>query len=216
MTRENHSGCHRTPGAVARPETATTTALRPAPPAPPAPPASGYRGPVAAHAAGITYRQLDYWARSALVEPGAPARTGAGARLYRAGDVLLLAVVRRLLEAGVCLQQIRTTTATLREHLDAHPLPGPHEPGEHGAGAERAGLATLTLMCDGATVYPCTSADEVIELVQGGQGVFGIAVGPVWATVATALADLPAEDGPLHPAPTADELAERRAARATG
>ena len=48
-------------------------------------------------------------------------------------------------------------------------------------------------MSDGASVYECTSADEVIDLVQGGQGVFGIAVGRVWREVEGELAELPSE-----------------------
>ena len=73
-------------------------------------------------------------------------------------------------------------------------------------------------MSDGASVYECTSADEVIDLVQGGQGVFGIAVGRVWREVEGDLASLPSEradeDAPVvHPD---DELAVRRQARETG
>jgi len=69
-------------------------------------------------------------------------------------------------------------------------------------------------MSDGASVYECTSPDEVIDLVQGGQGVFGIAVGRVWREVEGSLASLPAEH--LHPAVDdfpGDELSERRARR---
>ena len=77
-------------------------------------------------------------------------------------------------------------------------------------------LAQITLMSDGASVYECTSADEVVDLVQGGQGVFGIAVGRVWREVEGSLAALPGErpaDGPgEHPD---DELAPRRRERAS-
>jgi DNA-binding transcriptional MerR regulator len=158
----------------------------------------GYRGPTACKAAGITYRQLDYWARTGLVEPGVRTASGSGSqRLYSFRDILVLKVVKRLLDTGVSLQQIRTAVTALRER-----------------GVED--LAQITLMSDGASVYECTSADEVIDLVQGGQGVFGIAVGRVWREVEGTLAALPSEraDGA---APTADdELAARRAARATG
>jgi hypothetical protein len=75
-------------------------------------------------------------------------------------------------------------------------------------------------MSDGASVYECTSADEVVDLVQGGQGVFGIAVGRVWREVEGSLAELPGErSGDTEPAadPAAnDELSARRKARATG
>ena len=80
-------------------------------------------------------------------------------------------------------------------------------------------LAQITLMSDGATVYECTSADEVVDLVQGGQGVFGIAVGRVWREVEGSLAELPGER-PSEAAATGpegeDELSVRRRARRTG
>jgi len=157
----------------------------------------GYRGPTACRAAGITYRQLDYWARTGLVEPSVRSATGSGTqRLYGFRDILVLKVVKRLLDTGVSLQQIRVAIAHLRER-----------------GVED--LAQITLMSDGASVYECTSADEVIDLVQGGQGVFGIAVGRVWREVEGELAQLPSErpddEAPAdHPG---DELTARRQAR---
>src|SRR5690606_10951510 len=76
----------------------------------------GYRGPAACKAAGITYRQLDYWARTGLVEPGVRAAHGSGSqRLYGFRDILVLKVVKRLLDTGVSLQQIRIAVAALRE-----------------------------------------------------------------------------------------------------
>ena len=79
-------------------------------------------------------------------------------------------------------------------------------------------LANITLMSDGASVYECTSADEVIDLVQGGQGVFGIAVGRVVREVEGSLAALPSErpisDDEALPASNGDdELSRRRALR---
>ena len=124
---------------------------------------------------GITYRQLDYWARTGLVEPSIRPAHGSGTqRLYSFRDILVLKIVKRLLDTGVSLQQIRTAVQHLRDH---------------GVGD----LAQITLMSDGASVYECTSADEVIDLVQGGQGVFGIAVGRVWREVEGSLAELPSE-----------------------
>jgi len=157
----------------------------------------GYRGPTACRAAGITYRQLDYWARTGLVEPSVRGATGSGTqRLYGFRDILVLKVVKRLLDTGVSLQQIRVAIQHLRER-----------------GVED--LAQITLMSDGASVYECTSADEVIDLVQGGQGVFGIAVGRVWREVEGELAELPserAEDEGVA-AHAGDELSARRQAR---
>jgi DNA-binding transcriptional MerR regulator len=157
----------------------------------------GYRGPTACRAAGITYRQLDYWARTGLVEPSVRSATGSGTqRLYGFRDILVLKVVKRLLDTGVSLQQIRVAIQALRER-----------------GVQD--LAQITLMSDGATVYECTSADEVIDLLQGGQGVFGIAVGRVWREVEGSLAALPSER-PEDDVPAAhpdDELSARRAQR---
>jgi DNA-binding transcriptional MerR regulator len=153
----------------------------------------GYRGPTACAAAGITYRQLDYWARTGLVEPTIRAASGSGSqRLYGFRDILVLKVVKNLLDAGISLQQIRTAVAHLRQRGSAD-------------------LAQVTLMSDGASVYECTSPDEVIDLLQGGQGVFGIALGRVWQEVEGTLAELPAERAEGEPA--GDELASRRARR---
>lgn len=162
----------------------------------------GYRGPIACRAAGITYRQLDYWARTGLVEPSVRATGGSGTpRLYGFRDILVLKVVKRLLDTGVSLQQIRAAVGFLRDR-----------------GVDD--LAEITLMSDGASVYECTSADEVIDLVQGGQGVFGIAVGRVWREVEGSLAELPSERAEDAEAPAAedpsDELAARRRTRAAG
>lgn len=155
---------------------------------------TGYRGPTACKAAQITYRQLDYWARTGLVEPSIRGAKGSGSqRLYSFRDILVLKVVKRLLDTGVSLQQIRQAITHLKER-----------------GVED--LAQITLMSDGASVYECTSADEVINLVQGGQGVFGIAVGRVWREVEGTLAELPSERAEDEEA-TRDELAERRAAK---
>jgi DNA-binding transcriptional MerR regulator len=160
----------------------------------------GYRGPTACSAAGISYRQLDYWARTGLVEPSVRPAHGSGSqRLYSFRDILMLKVVKRLLDTGVSLQNIRTAVTHLRER-----------------GVDD--LTQITLMSDGTTVYACTSPDEVIDLVQGGQGVFGIAVGRVVKEVEGSLAELPAERAEADPkrAPSGDELAARRSRRTAG
>ncbi|OEU94427.1 MerR family transcriptional regulator [Streptomyces abyssalis] len=156
----------------------------------------GYRGPTACSAAGITYRQLDYWARTGLVEPSIRPAYGSGSqRLYSFRDIVVLKIVKRLLDTGVSLQNIRTAVQHLRSR-------------------GRTDLAKMTLMSDGATVYECSSPDEVVDLLQGGQGVFGIAVGVVWKDVEAALEQLHGEhvdSGETivgdHPG---DELARRR------
>ncbi|MET7605355.1 MerR family transcriptional regulator [Streptomyces avermitilis] len=156
----------------------------------------GYRGPTACAAAGITYRQLDYWARTGLVEPSVRPAYGSGTqRLYSFRDVVVLKIVKRFLDTGVSLQNIRTTVQHLRER-------GFRD------------LERMTLMSDGATVYECTSPDEVHALLQGGQGIFGIAVGVVWRDVESALSQLHGErvdtgETLVGHNPT-DELARRR------
>ncbi|HPB71773.1 MAG TPA: MerR family transcriptional regulator [Phycicoccus sp.] len=158
---------------------------------------TGYRGPTACKAAGITYRQLDYWARTGLVEPSVRTASGSGTqRLYGFRDILVLKVVKRLLDTGVSLQQIRGAVQVLRER-----------------GVED--LAGITLMSDGASVYECTSSEEVIDLLAGGQGVFGIAVGRVWREVEGELSHLPSERPDAHTpiAVPGDELSARRAAK---
>ena len=154
--------------------------------------AVGYRGAIAADAAGITYRQLDYWARTGLVEPTVRPAHGSGSqRLYSFRDILVLKLVKRLLDTGISLQQIRVAIQQLHEH-------GVRD------------LTQITLMSDGASVYLCTSSDEVIDLLGRGQGVFGIAVGKVLREVETQLIELEVtkvDDSHV------DELAARRARR---
>src|SRR3954462_3871030 len=154
---------------------------------------AGYRGTVAARAAGITYRQLDYWARTGLVEPTVRGAAGSGSqRLYGFRDILVLKLGKRLLDTGISLQQIRTAVNQLRE-------------------SGVSDLAQTTLMSDGASVYLCTSNDEVIDLVSRGQGVFGIAVGKVLREVQSSLVELDTQSSDPQ-----DELAARRATRVAG
>ncbi len=160
----------------------------------------GYRGPVACNTAGVTYRQLDYWARTGLLEPSVRNPSGSGhQRLYSFRDILVLKVVKRLLDTGVSLQQIRIAVSALRARGVSD-------------------LARITLMSDGASVYECTSDQEMLDLLRGGQGVFGIALGSVWREVEGTLSDLPSERPEaavpaVHPG---DELRQRRAVRDAG
>ena len=132
-----------------------------------------------------------------MVEPTVRSAKGSGShRLYSFRDILVLKIVKRLLDTGVSLQQIRIAVDALSKR-----------------GVES--LSAITLMSDGASVYECTSTDEVIDLVQGGQGVFGIAVGRVWREIEGTLAALPVEsikDELIVP----DELAAARARRNAG
>jgi len=158
----------------------------------------GYRGPVACAAAGITYRQLDYWARTELVVPTIRGAAGSGTqRLYSFRDILVLKIVKRLLDTGVSLQNIRTAVDQL-----------------HARGTDE--LAHITLLSDGTTVYECSSSEEVVDLLQGGQGVFGIAVGGAFRELEGSLAALPherADGSAVAERLSSDELATRRQRR---
>ena len=147
----------------------------------------GYRGISAAGAAGISYRQLDYWDRTALVQPSVRGASGSGTqRLYSFRDILVLKLVKNFLDAGVSLQQIRIAINELRA-------------------AGISDLAKITLFSDGAKVYLFTSADEIIDLMDKGQGVFGISVGKVLDEVEATLAHI----DPSH-LEEMDELTLRR------
>ncbi|HEY8544261.1 MAG TPA: MerR family transcriptional regulator [Acidimicrobiales bacterium] len=168
------------------------------------PPAEvGYRGTTAHTVAGITYRQLDYWARTGLVVPSVRDASGSGTqRLYSFRDIVVLKVVKRLLDAGVSLQNIRKAIETLRRR-----------------GVED--LANVTLISDGTTVYECRSAEEIVDLLQGGQGVFAIALSGPFREIQGTLAKLPptevVEDASASaPSAPVDELAVRRARRRAG
>jgi DNA-binding transcriptional MerR regulator len=147
----------------------------------------GYGGHSAASAAGISYRQLDYWDSTALVQPSVRPASGSGSqRLYSFRDILVLKLVKKFLDAGVSLQQIRKAIVELRK-------------------AGIADLAKITLISDGAKVYLCTSGDQVIDLIDKGQGVFGISVGRVLGEVEATLINI----NPLY-LEEMDELTIRR------
>lgn len=123
----------------------------------------GYRAPQVCAIVGITYRQLDYWARTGLLRPSVQSAAGSGSqRLYSFNDIVQLRVVKRLLDAGMSLKKIRTAMEILRDQLDS-----------------KNPLRDVTLLSDGTTIYAAHSPDEVVDVFQRGQGVFGIAVGPV-------------------------------------
>lgn len=123
----------------------------------------GYRAPQVCGLVGITYRQLDYWARTGLIKPSIQSAQGSGTqRRYSFTDIVQLKVVKRLLDAGMSLKKIRSAMSILREQL-----------------ASNSPLTDVTLLSDGATIFAAHSSDEVVDVFQRGQGVFGIAVGPV-------------------------------------
>lgn len=153
----------------------------------------GYRVPIACQVAGITYRQLDYWARTGLVQPTIRTAAGSGSqRLYSFRDILVLKIVKGLLDTGISLQNIRKAVEKL-ENLGVDDLSG------------------ITLVSDGTTVYECRSPEEVIDLLNGGQGVFGIAVPGLMKELTGTITAFPSEKVSQDPA--IDELAERRRRR---
>lgn len=154
----------------------------------------GYLGKTAMEAADITYRQLDYWARTGLVVPSVrPAKGSGSQRLYSFRDILVLKTVKRLLDLGISLQNVKAAINALRE-----------------MGVQD--LSSVTLISDGASVYTMTSPDELVDLLAGGQGVFAIAVGKVASETRGQLATLPSE----RVVEENDELARRRRKKAVG
>ncbi|MDO4908581.1 MAG: MerR family transcriptional regulator [Corynebacterium sp.] len=153
----------------------------------------GYRGPVTCQVAGITYRQLDYWARTRLVTPSVKAAQGYGSqRLYSFRDILVIKIVKGLLDAGISLQNIRVAVEKLRD-----------------LGVDD--LACITLVSDGRTVYACRSSEEVIDLLNGGQGVFGIAVPGLMKELAGTISDFEGIEAMADTPAPVDEIALKRA-----
>lgn len=135
----------------------------------------GYRVPIACQVAGITYRQLDYWARTNLVKPSIRNARGSGSqRLYSFKDVLVLKIVKRLLDTGISLQNIRLAVESLRER-------GVND------------IAEITLVSDGTSVYECHNNEQVIDLLSGGQGVFGVAIPGIMKELSGTISSFPAE-----------------------
>ncbi len=148
----------------------------------------GYRAPQVCRLVGITYRQLDYWARTGLLRPSLAEARGSGTqRRYSFEDVVQLKVIKRLLDAGMSLKKIRSAIQILREQLES----------------DRP-LADVTLLSDGQTIYAAHSPDEVVDVFRRGQGVFGIAVGPVQEELEGDILEL----FPEHPVEDSDVIAE--------
>mgnify|MGYP005786152669 CR=1 FL=1 len=157
----------------------------------------GYRGTVASKVAGITYRQLDYWARKQIVEPSITPSHGSGSRrLYSFKDVVILAVSKRLLDAGVNLQNVPAAIGFLSRRTTAQ-------------------LADVTIMCDGQQVYECTTSEQMLNLLRSGKAVFGVSVGSLWHEIDEALehedyVDLASKPAALSSGRPIDELTAMR------
>ncbi|HEY2302904.1 MAG TPA: MerR family transcriptional regulator [Acidimicrobiales bacterium] len=115
----------------------------------------GYRGPQVCAVVGITYRQLDYWARTDLLRPSISEARGSGTqRLYSYADLLQVKVIKRLLDSGISLRSARRAIACLRSSGDD--------------------VATANLVIDEGRTVLAHSGEEIIDLLKGGQGVLNI------------------------------------------
>jgi DNA-binding transcriptional MerR regulator len=139
---------------------------------------AGYRGPQVCSIVGITYRQLDYWARTDLIRPSlADARGSGSQRRYSYRDLVELKVIKSLLDAGVSLKQARTAIDYLRQNL-----------GED--------IATANLVINGTGSILARSGDELIDILRNGQTVFNIvALAGVQEQVDAAIRELAPAEG---------------------
>jgi DNA-binding transcriptional MerR regulator len=133
----------------------------------------GFRGPQVCKIVGITYRQLDYWARTDLIRPSVAEARGSGTqRRYSYRDLVELKVIKSLLDAGVSLQLARKGIEYLRQNL-----------GED--------IASASLVLNGPASVLTRSDGEVIDLMRKGQGVMSIvALGPVVNDIESAIHEL--------------------------
>ena len=115
----------------------------------------GYSGTQTAKVVGISYRQLDYWARTDLIRPSLSDAAGSGSRRrYSYGDLLELKTIKKLLDAGIKLEQVRKVFAYLREHVTTD-------------------IAAAHIVIDGGSVMLC-DGNELIDVLQHGQGVLNV------------------------------------------
>ena len=116
----------------------------------------GYSARRSAEIVGITYRQLDYWARTELVRPSLHDAEGSGSRrLYSYRDLLELKAIKTLLDAGIRLERVRKVFEFLQDTLDED-------------------VARGNLVISGDSVLVRRGADEIIDLLREGQGVLNI------------------------------------------
>lgn len=116
----------------------------------------GYRGPSACQIAGITYRQLDYWARTDLVRPSVTDASGSGSRRrYSYADLLELKVIKSLLDAGIKLESVRRVFDYVREHL-----------GED--------IVSANIVISGSSTVLVQDGPELIDVLRKGQGVLNV------------------------------------------
>lgn len=116
----------------------------------------GFGGPQVCKLVGISYRQLDYWARTDLLRPSLADAQGSGTqRRYSYRDLVALKVIKSLLDAGVSLQTARKAIEYLRTHL-----------GEQ--------ISSASLVLNGTNSVLAQTGEDLVDLVRQGQGVLNI------------------------------------------
>ncbi len=155
----------------------------------------GFRGPQVCDIVGITYRQLDYWARTDLLRPSVSEARGSGTqRRYSYRDLLELKVIKRLLDAGLSLQSARRAIQVLRS-----------------SGAD---LASANLVLSGSESVLARTGEEIVDLLKGGQGVLNIvALGGVFEELDAAIHDFAPDVGGLGGPAEGDGLARTGSGR---
>jgi DNA-binding transcriptional MerR regulator len=133
----------------------------------------GFSGTKAATIVGITYRQLDYWARTDLIRPSLADASGSGSRrLYSYRDLLELRVIKSLLDAGIKLESVRTAFEYLRTHVDTD-------------------IASAHLVISGSDVILCDGEQLIDVMRRGGQGVLNVlAIGGVKSDLDSTIVEL--------------------------
>jgi len=144
---------------------------------------TGYSGTRTAQIVGISYRQLDYWARTDLVRPSMADAQGSGSRRsYSYRDLLELKMIKNLLDAGLKLESVREVFSYLREHLDVD-------------------IAAAHLVIEGSQVVLC-QGDQLIDVVRRGQGVLNVlSIAGVKGEVDARLTELKPEGAPATTLP---------------
>jgi len=114
----------------------------------------GYSGTRTAKVVGISYRQLDYWARTDLIRPSLSDATGSGSRRNSYNDLLELKAIKKLLDAGIKLEQVRKVFNYIREHVTTD-------------------IASAHIVIDGGSVMLC-DGDQLVDVLKNGQGVLNV------------------------------------------
>jgi len=142
----------------------------------------GYSGTQTAKVVGISYRQLDYWARTDLIRPSLTDAAGSGSRRrYSYGDLLELKTIKKLIDAGIKLEQVRKVFEYLREHVATD-------------------IASAHIVIDGGSVVLC-DGDQLVDVLKQGQGVLNVlSLGGVKEELEADLAPITGQDVVASPA----------------